>query len=257
MMNAAFIFHGIDAVYLSFSVKPQDLKNVMRALRIMNVSGMNITAPYKEVILEYLDDVTPRVNTAGSVNVIINRAGRFIGHNTDGVGFVEAVKNDLSTSLREKRVLIFGAGGSARGILTALLEEEVSSITIANRTAERAQKLAETFEGISLVPLEPKVITPMVSGSEFDVLINTTGIAATDVDFLGIDLLGLKSGTIFFDINYGANQDMLSDQLREKGVLYSDGIAMLFYQGAENFSLWTGERPPFAVMKKALGITNK
>lgn len=276
MMNAAFSIAGIDAVYLAFRVPTKELGGVVCTLKTIGIGGANVTAPLKEAIAKFLDGLSPTAERAGSVNTIVAEGDRFIGHNTDGAGLVGALTKELGVSLSDTRVLLFGAGGAARGVIPALLDEGIGYLRIVNRDVERAENLIsgykkikgrDGFSGIEAAPLDPKEINKALKegeGGGYDIVINSTGVAAgwkaNRSDFLGIDFCLLREGSVFFDMNYGgANHDgvELKEFFKSRGILYSDGIPMLLYQGAQGFSLWTNEHPPISAMKSALDLPNK
>lgn len=273
MMNAAFSKAGIDAVYLAFRVPQKELGGVVRTLKTIGIGGANVTAPLKEAMAKFMDGLSPTAERAGSVNTIVAEGDKFIGHNTDGAGLVGAITKELGVSLSGASVLLFGAGGAARGVVPALLDKGIGYLKIVNRSVERAENLISeykkimgkgVFSGIEAAPLDTKEINTILKegeGDGFDIVINSTGVAAgwqeNGLDFLGIDFSLLREGSVFFDMNYGGvniGRNRLKEFLRSRGILYSDGIPMLLYQGAEGFSLWTNERPPISAMKSALDL---
>ncbi len=271
MMNAAFSEAGIDAVYLAFRVPQKELGGVISSLKTIGIGGANVTAPLKEAVADFLDGLSPTAERAGSVNTIVSDGDRFIGHNTDGAGLVGALTKELGVSLSGARILLFGAGGAARGVVPALLDSGIGYLKIVNRNVERAKNLISEYKregaGIEAAALDPKEINGTLKqegGGGFNILINSTGVAAgwkeDKCDFLGIDISLLGKGSVFFDMNYGgANPggSELKEFLKSKGIIYSDGIPMLLYQGAEGFLLWTNVRPPISAMKSALDLPNK
>ena len=277
MMNAAFATLGIDAVYLAFSVPDKEVGSVLNALKTMNVGGINVTAPHKERVIEFLDKLSPTAELSNAVNTIMPTGGNFLGHNTDGVGLVSAIKDELSIAVSGARILIIGAGGAARGVIFSIAQEKPHTLTIANRTIDKAKslrnKLKEEFQGeidinaINTIVLDFDLINREID--QYDIVINATAIpisiakspvkaaqtaTAPKVDFLGLNLTKMKAGALFFDMNYGKGDGDIAGIFKENGLIYSDGLAMLLHQGAHAFYLWTRQTPPLKVMKDALGL---
>ncbi len=266
MMNAAFETLGLDAVYLAFRVSERDVGTVLNALRIIDVGGVNVTAPHKGRVIGYLDELFPEAQLTGSVNTIFPSRDKLIGDNTDGYGLISAIKDELRVKISGARILMIGAGGAARGVVFSLVKENPESITIANRTIERAEGLKSDLMDslknnvkIEAVPLNPEEINPEID--RFDIVINATSVPKSTLeatsfnsDIIGIDLLKMKKGTLFFDMNYGNIKGDIETGLKERGVLYADGHAMLLHQGGRALSLWTGEEAPLNTMRAALGM---
>jgi shikimate dehydrogenase len=254
MMNAAFAAAGIDAVYLALRVEGRALGTVLAALRDVGAGGANVTAPHKQTVIPFLDDTARSAERTGSVNTIVFDGGRLIGHSTDGEGLVGAVEEGLGTAVRGKTVCILGAGGAARGVLASLIERKADRIVIANRSAEKAEALARDFDVsgvVTSVPLSGPGIAEAVAKA--DILVNATALPVTSGTFLGIDLSRLKRGALLFDMNYG-KKPPAAPFTPPPGIRYSDGLPMLLHQGAASFALWTGQKPPIAVMRKALAL---
>jgi shikimate dehydrogenase len=266
MMNAAFETLGIDAVYLAFRVEVRDVGAVLEALRIIDVGGINVTAPHKGRVIGYLDELFPEAQVTGSVNTIFPSRDKLIGDNTDGGGLISAIKDELRVKVSGARILVIGAGGAARGVLSSILQQSPASVTIVNRTIEKAEALisglAASLKGdieIETIPLNPDALDPGMD--RFDIVINATSVPKSAAgapspadDPLGLDLLKMKGGALFFDMNYGKETGDIETALKERGILYSDGRAMLLHQGARAFTLWTGEAAPLEPMREALGM---
>ncbi len=280
MMNAAFQAMGIDAVYLAFLVPDKEVGSVLNALKTINVGGINVTAPHKERVIEFLDELSPTAELSNAVNTIVPAGDKFLGHNTDGVGLVSAIKAELSIAVSRARILIIGAGGAARGVIFSIAKEKPHTLTIANRTIDKAKflkdKLKAEFQSandvngiktIKAISLDQNLINSEID--QFDIIINTTALpispaispvkadettTSPKIDFLGLNLTNMKAGALFYDLNYGKGNGDIARVFKENGIIYSDGLTMLLHQGTHAFSLWTGQTPPLEAMKDALGL---
>lgn len=257
MHNFAFNHLHLDFAYLPFLVKPRDLESAVKSIRSLNLAGVNVTIPHKEAILPYLDEVTPLAKTIGAVNTICHRGGRLIGHNTDASGFLTSLREDGFFNPLNKRVLLLGAGGTARAMSVALLESGIQKLTIVNRTPDRAKilelKLGELYPAskkhISCRTLTADVLREELS--ECDLLLNATP-AGLDTPALAVSAEKFLSPQVFvFDAVYAKVTPLLAAALRI-GAPHLDGMGMLVRQGALSFSLWTGVEPPVKLMRQAL-----
>jgi shikimate dehydrogenase len=249
MHNYAFSQQNIDATYRLFDVKPERLKDAVSGIRALNISGVNVTIPHKVAVMEFLDEIDEEAQQIGAVNTIVNVGGKLIGYNTDGRGYFESLLPVLSQPLETQSVLVIGAGGAARAIVTVLAREGVKDITIANRTVSRAEELASVTRNIS-----EHILTTTIEQATFDlesyhIVINTTSIGMSpNVDHIPLSLKKLKPGTIVSDLIYNPIQTRLLKEAEEKGAKVLDGVGMFVNQGALSFEYWTGEKPDRAQM---------
>ncbi|HVN85622.1 MAG TPA: shikimate dehydrogenase [Candidatus Binatia bacterium] len=254
MHNAAFAHLGVDYIYVPLQVKPDDLRAAVVAIRALNLAGVNVTVPHKERILPLLDSVSEAATRAGAVNTVINRAGHLHGENTDGIGFVRALR-DRGVTPRGLRIVVVGAGGAARGVIAALVGSGARRVVIANRTFSRARRLARLFGGretaINVLPLD--ALTAESTLADADLVVNATAIGLHGERFPDLAYAASRSTCLFYDLLYGADTDFLRSARRHRRPTL-DGATMLLHQGAAAFSLWTGRRPPLSVMAKALGL---
>ncbi|MBN2223869.1 MAG: shikimate dehydrogenase [Deltaproteobacteria bacterium] len=255
MMNAAFAAAGIDGVYLALHTPVPALGFVMEALRRVGCGGLNVTAPHKQAVIPFVDELAATARQSGSVNTVVFDNGRLVGHSTDGEGLVGALEQGLGVPIRGKTILIFGAGGAARGVLPALAARGAQHIAIANRSAPKAEALVGEFGAgpmLRAIPLTASGVTDALIDA--DIVINATALPVTSTTFLDIDLSALRQGAVLFDMNYGRPPSEVGRVLARRSVIYSDGLAMLLFQGARAFTLWTKQEPPLAVMRAALGL---
>lgn len=264
MHNAAFRALGMNAVYLPFHVKAASkgaLRAAVEAVRAMDMLGVNVTIPHKELVLKYLDEVDGQAASLGAVNTIVNRGGRLFGFNTDGAGYLLSLKKETGFRPAGKKVVIIGAGGAARSILYSMLELAPSSVVLVNRTAGRAATLAREFaprfsSPIVTAALERAPLEKALDGA--DLVVNTTSIGMMGKGELELPLEAMKARAVVSDIVYRPLRTGLLKDAGKKGLRAHGGLGMLIGQGAIGFELWTSRAAPVAVMEKAaLGALRK
>ena len=253
MHNAALQATGLDFVYVAFGVPPEGVTAIGVAMRALNIRGLNVTVPYKQVVMDFLDEVSPEAQAIGAVNTIDHHDGRLCGHNTDAHGILASLREDGGLHRLPPKVVLLGAGGAARAILYALLAvEEVEHIALLNRTVSRAEDLAAALNGGSRVAVGD--ITDAAALDDAGLVINATSIGMEPhpgVSPLG-DGAGLHDSMVVLDIVYKPLATQLLQQARAAGARTVDGLGMLVHQGARAFELWTGVVPPVQVMRRAL-----
>ncbi|MFO7602934.1 MAG: shikimate dehydrogenase [Gammaproteobacteria bacterium] len=201
--------------------------------------GLNITVPFKEEAWAFVDRRTPRAERAGAVNTIKFENDRVLGDNTDGVGLVNDLLQNHGTVFLHKRILLMGAGGAARGVIAPLLEQQPASITVVNRTVDKAVALAELFKDLGVIEgcgyddLEGR----------YDIIINATA-ASLAGDLPPVPPASLGPDSFCYDMMYGAEPTVFMRWAQQQGVPHcSDGLGMLVGQAAESFYVWRGVRP--------------
>lgn len=252
MQNAAFRALKLDYAYVAFHVRPADVRQALTGIRALGIAGVNVTVPHKERVIRWLDSISPTARRAGAVNTIVHRKGQLHGDNTDVAGFLHALR-DARFQLRNRRVLVIGAGGVARAVLTALAQGQAAAVTVANRTVPRARRLARDFRsrtlqatGTSLAALQdPEVLAAV------DLIVNATSVGLHAERFFPLAYAATRSSCLFVDLIYRAHTDFLirAEHARRRVL---DGTGMLLHQGAAAFTLWTGHAAPVAVMRAAL-----
>ncbi len=240
LFNAGFKALGLDYTYKKEDVASSGLKNLIDKVRSGEYSGLGITVPYKEEVIQYLDVLTLEAKEIGAVNTIHLSNGKITGENTDWIGFMKALENHLS--LADKKILIYGAGGAARACLYALKAFK-DNVYITNRTEENGVKLAEEF-GAKFVVKEnlPKV----------DVFINATSASLNSKNDLLISEDWLKTVSVVFDLMYG--DTLLTMGAEKLGLQIIDAKEMLLYQAVKQFEIFTQKEVPIEVMKESIGI---
>lgn len=203
--------------------------------------GLNITVPFKLEAYSFAARLTERARRAGAVNTLaMQDDGTVLGDNTDGIGMVSDIVDNLGWSIKDKKVLILGAGGAVRGILQPLLAENPKALVIANRTVEKAKQLAKGFG--ELGPIEGCGFEHL-NDFDFDIVINGTSASlAGDLPPLPDTLLA--TGACCYDMMYGAELTVFMHWAKEHGATsVADGLGMLVGQAAESFKLWRGVKP--------------
>ena len=250
MHNAAFNKLNMDYVYTAFDVNPNDLKTAIVGADALNIKGFNVTIPHKIEVMKYLNEIDEVAKLIGAVNTIDFK--NLKGYNTDGIGAIKAIGE--VTNVKNKNVVIAGAGGASRAISFYLAKYGVDQLTILNRNVEKAQKLANDVLNSELIDnVESDSINNM-NLSDADILINTTPVGMhPNVDDVPIALAGdMHDDLVVFDAVYNPNETGLLKQAIEAGAKPVYGIKMLLYQGAESFEIWTGKKAPIDVMQEAL-----
>ncbi|MCB1876601.1 MAG: shikimate dehydrogenase [Chromatiales bacterium] len=225
-------------------------RSSVEAFREAGGRGLNITVPFKLEAWEFASQRTNRAERAGAVNTLVFYPdGRILGDNTDGVGLIADLTRNHGLVLAGRRILVLGAGGAARGILGPLLDEGPEEIVIANRTAERAEMLAESFSNLGPVS---GCGFDALSTREFDLIINATSASLED-SLPPLPGHVLSSDGCCYDLMYADKPTAFVLWGREHGALKSlDGLGMLVEQAAESFKLWRGLRPDTTSVIQAL-----
>ena len=254
--QAALDHCGIDATYRAWAVPPAGVAEFVRGLRQPPVLGINVTVPHKQAVIPHLDEVDDWATEAGAVNTIVNRAGRLTGHNTDGYGFLRALRETANFTPAGRNVLVLGAGGAARGVVLALLREGVAHLSIANRTLARAEDLLALARHRNIpgqvLPLAGDALT--AAARQSDLIVNCTSIGMTHgPDAAGTPLTApqIPATALVYDLVYNPLDTPLLRAAARAGAAQLGGIQMLVYQGAASFEMWTGRPAPVAVMLAA------
>jgi len=232
---------GQDLEYTRLLATPGRFAEEVRAFLAKGGKGLNVTVPFKEDAWRLADELSPRAETAGAVNTLMVLGdGRLHGDNTDGAGLVRDLQDNHGARLAGSRLLLLGAGGAARGVLRPLLECRPMSLTIANRTAARAERLAAELRGLG--PIEG-IGLERLRGRRVDLIVNATAAGLEGrVPEIPDDLLA--QGGWCYDMMYGDQPTAFVRWGLEHGAALSlDGLGMLVEQAAESFYLWRGVRP--------------
>ncbi len=225
--------YHLEGSYEAIETQPSKLAHTLNALEREGYAGVNLTVPLKETVLSLLDKVDPAARRIGAVNTVIFTEGRRVGYNTDAYGFRENLRHP-----GPGKAVILGAGGAARSIITALLEDGYDQIVLCNRTFEKAQMLAREF-ACGAVAWEHRA--EVLAGCSL--LVNSTSLGMQGQPPLEISLEKLPSTAVVTDIVYSPLETDLLKAARAKGNRVVDGLGMLLYQGQKAFELFFGLLP--------------
>ena len=255
MHNAAFKEFGVDAVYKPIPLKEEGLDDFFEELKsgTCPIFGLNVTVPYKEKVIDYLDALNSLAERIGAVNtIVIDPDRKLIGYNTDAPGFIAHLK-ELKMETKGQRIAILGAGGSCRAILATLcmIPDRPEIIRIYNRTPQRTQELVKDLgERFDLSIVEAVDHVEELDVEHSDILINTTsvGLKKTDPSLVPGDLL--HPDLFVYDLIYNPKETRLLKEAREAGARSANGLGMLFYQGVLSLQHWAARDISDTVKKK-------
>ena len=254
MHNNAFKQLDMDWVYVAFHVLPENIGKLMESCKTLDIKGLNVTIPHKTAVIPFLDEIDPIAEKIGAVNTIQFKNGISKGYNTDGLGAIKSLQKH--TSLEEKNVLILGAGGASKAISFTLINENINSLTIANRSQDNALKLIDNikqhtgFKKIEYVDIKDadEII------NDVDIIINTTPIGMYpnhNVD-APIKTDTINDNHVVMDIIYNPLETVLLKESRLNGAKTINGTSMLINQGLVSFEIFTGMEASYESFEEAL-----
>jgi shikimate dehydrogenase len=252
MHNAAFAAHGIDANFELHAIEPDEVGPFFHQARGPDWLGFGVTAPYKQVAMQHLDEIEPGAAAIGAVNNGLRREdGTLVGFNTDASGFMSAVSS-MGVSVGGREAVVFGAGGAARAVVWALLDAGVDSVLVANRTRERARDLAESLSDygtVHPVSLDDPALTRAMESA--GIAVNATTVGMT-VDAVAFEVTPLPGDALVFDLVYVPPETPLVREATAHGLPVCNGLEMLVRQGEIAFERWTGIGSTAQIMREAL-----
>lgn len=231
---------GNPYVYTALEVHPDNIAAAIAGIRALGFSGINVTAPHKYTVMQYLDEIAPQAQKLGSVNTIVNRNNRLIGYNTDADGLYRSMLHNNMT-VDGKDILILGAGGAAKPISVFFAQLSPSSMTVVNRTAAKAETLAAYVRSTTGYPIETQQ-----QRRHYDIVINATSVGmypnteACPMD----DLSFIDAQTAAVDLIYNPAETVFLRRARENGAKTMNGLGMLVYQGIISYELFTDTKLP-------------
>ncbi len=259
MQNAAFKETGLNSIYVPFCPELGQIEAAVAGIRALGLAGVNVTVPYKEAVMPYLDELTEEAVLCGAVNTIINRQGRLTGHNTDGTGLISDLRASCSFEPSRRAALILGAGGSARAVALSLAKAGCREMALVNRNRERARNLAAgvteaTGVTVHVFPWEPGHAQLAEFACRADLLVNCTPVGMSGKPGaqlpLPAELPG--QGQLAYDLVYNPPRTPFLLLAEKNGARTANGLGMLLHQGAMAFTAWTGLQAPLEVMRRAL-----
>jgi shikimate dehydrogenase len=258
MQNAALQEARLPYNYISIEVRPEELDLTLQKLVHLGFLGLNITLPHKRAILPYLHEVSDQATFLGSVNTISIRNEKLFGYNTDGPGFVTALKEEWNLLLPSQRILILGAsGGAGRAIAAQCILEGCLELYVASRTPEtltaEVERLSQFSKGtipIHTVELSDAGIASVMP--HVDLIVNATSVGMSENDPLLISPHLFNEDQYCYDIVYSSTTTPLMKSALQAGSQATNGLSMLLYQGALAFQIWFEQDPPIEIMRQAL-----
>ncbi len=266
MQNAALRACEIDLQYARFHIRANELRSALLFLRRLDFVGINLTVPHKIAAFSHVDEADESATRAGAVNTIRVRDEKLIGSNTDGEGFLRAIRTEFSIDLRDLRVMIIGAGGgTGRAIAWQCALENCERLVLVNRTLEKANALVEQLRPFFSGPrvLGPAARIDAVAWDEsimrsqladIDLIVNATPLGMNPSDPSPVPARLLAPHHIVFDCVYGSSETALLRAAEEAGARGANGLSMLLYQGALSFSSWFDREAPIEAMRSALAL---
>ena len=253
MVEAAYRHHGLDARYLNCEVEPEALGDAVRGARAMGWAGFNCSIPHKVSVIQHLDGLADSASVIGAVNCVVRRDGGYIGENTDGQGFLAALRTVVDPA--GKSLVVFGAGGAARAVAVESALAGAAAITIVNRDRTRGAELVALLA--ERTPARAELVvwdgTHRVSG-ETEIVVNATSVGlAPDLDAsLDLDPDSLLPNMVVADVIGNPPRTRLIRDAEARGCTVLDGLGMLVNQGAIGIRHWTGVDPDRGVMRRTL-----
>lgn len=247
--NSAFEATSTNGVYLAWEVEATDLAETVANIRRYQMYGINLSMPYKEKVIPYLDELSEEARLIGAVNTVVNRDGTLIGYNTDGKGFFKSLP---SFKISGKRMILLGAGGAAKAILAQAILDGVSQVSVFVRSAsiEKTRSYLEKIQNatgfrVDLFALED-VQDLQDSITKADLLVNATSMGMDEVSLPIPTSIVLPEKLLVADVIYQPFETPFLKWAKEQGNQAINGLGMLLYQAAEAFQLWTGKEMPTA-----------
>ena len=262
MHNEAFAYLGLDYAYLAFEVDNSTLEDAVKGIRALKLVGSNVSMPNKTVVGQYLDKLSPAAVLCGAVNTIVNENGVLTGHITDGIGFMQALK-DNNIDIIGKKMTIAGAGGAATAIEIQAALDGVKEISIFNihdkfwaNAEETVKKINErTNCKATLYDLDDKEKLREEMADSY-IFVNGTGVGMKPLEGMSVvpDKSFFRPELIVVDVPYSPLETTMRKMAKEVGCKTMNGLGMMLFQGAAAFKLWTGKDMPIEHMKEVLNI---
>ncbi|MCX7714456.1 MAG: shikimate dehydrogenase [Clostridia bacterium] len=231
---------GLNYVYTALEVSPDKLKDAIEGIRAMKFAGVNITAPHKYEVMKYIDEISEQARKFGSVNTVVNKCGKLVGYNTDADGFYRSLLHE-GIEIKDRDVLIIGAGGASKPVCVLFSQIGAKSITLVNRTKEKAEELAEYIHTVCGYK-----ISTTHCRNHYDVVINTTsaGMYPQLEECPLDDMSFIDKKTAVADMIYNPSETVFLKRAKKAGAKTINGLGMLIYQGIIAYELFTNIKLP-------------
>jgi shikimate dehydrogenase len=266
MQNAALEHLGLSERYARFHISAEELEAALEAIRRLNFVGINLTIPHKTAALSLMDEADEAARKSGAINTVLVEGEKLVGFNTDGTGFLHAIRSEFSVDLRDLRVLLLGAGGGAgRAIAVQCALENCERLVLVNRTLEKAQELASElapyFAGsrvlgpvarLQAIPWDETSLRFQLANTDLVVNATSVGMKRSDPPLFAASLLAPH--LMVYDTIYTPARTPLLAAAADAGALGANGLSMLLHQGALSFEIWFGRKAPLDVMRAALRL---
>jgi shikimate dehydrogenase len=247
--NAGFRAVGLDWTYLAFDVPAGGGAGAVAAMRALGIDGLSVTMPQKGEVAAAVDRLSPAAEALGAVNTVVRDGSVLVGENTDGEGFLNALRLDEGVDVAGMRCLVIGAGGAARAVIRSLAQAGVAEIVVAARRPEAAAEAAVLAPGVGRTGSTD-------AADAADLVVNATPVGMGEVVELGaalpVDATRLGPGQVVVDLIYHPLVTPLVAAARQQGAVAVNGVGMLLHQAAIAFRLWTGEDAPLEAMSAAV-----
>lgn len=253
MHNAAFRALKINAEYRIFEIAPQDLEDFIHSFTEENIFGLNVTIPYKEKVIPFLNKISSKAKLIGAVNTIKVLDNNLGGFNTDGEGFLKHLTKDLKFNPEGKKIVIIGAGGAAKAVLVYLNKKKPQRISIYDIDKAKQKALINHLkESFKNVEFRSAGSIEELNIEDCDLLINATPVGMKETDPNLVNEKLIHKNLLVYDLIYNPKETKLLKLAKQKGAYTSNGLGMLLYQGMLSFKIWTGKNAPREAMQKAL-----
>ncbi|NGP43484.1 shikimate dehydrogenase [Bacillaceae bacterium SIJ1] len=252
MQNRAFKHIDFPGIYIAYDVKPENLTTAVAGLKALGCEGFNVTIPHKVNVMPLLDEVSEEAKALGAVNTVVRENGRFVGYNTDGVGYLRSLEPELPAPIESLKILMLGAGGAAQALFLTLVNQRPKVLDVVNRSSHRAEQLIQSSPNPSVHHVFSYDEAEQRSG-EYDVIINTTAVGMSpNTAERPLALTNVRPGTVVSDIVYNPLKTAFLKTAEEKQCRIHDGVGMFVGQGALAFERWTTQKAPVKEMRETV-----
>ena len=221
--------NNFDAIYEKKQFNESDIGGLISEVKNEKIHGVNVTVPFKKIVIPFLDELTPIANEAQSVNTIYKEKNKVIGHNTDVDGFMLALKH-INYEVKNKKVFILGAGGVAPSIILALKKMQVGKIVLSNRTKKKAEELKKIYKNLEIVDWGEV--------TDFNMIINATSLGLKKEDEIKLNYDDIGTNKLFYDVIYNPSQTNFLLKAKSYGNQIENGKMMFIYQAHQAFNIW-------------------